>query len=326
MAGFEGIIGHKQIIEYFKGAITSDKVSHAYILDGEDLSGKMMLAEAFAMTLQCEKHGATPCMECQSCKQAVNRNQPDIKFVSHDKPKIISVDDIRGQLNNDIVLKPYSSRYKIYIIDEAEKMNEQAQNALLKTIEEPPEYAIIILLTNNTNKFLSTIMSRCVKLELKAVPDKILREYLMKEIKVPDYHADLCVAFAQGNVGKAIKLANSGHFNEMRKQLVTLMKRLDDIGPYEMSLAVKEISEYKLEIEDYFDLMMVWFRDVLLYKASNDAGLIIFSDQIYEIKKQAEKKTYRQLEESIEALDMAKARLRSNVNFDLTIEMLLWKI
>ena len=136
MAGFKDIIGHKQIIEHLENAIKMDKVSHAYIFNGADKSGKKMLAEAFAMALQCENQENKPCMECRSCKQAMDHNQPDIIYVSHEKPNTIGVDDIRLQVNNDIVIKPYSSKYKIYIIDEAEKMNIQAQNALLKTIEE----------------------------------------------------------------------------------------------------------------------------------------------------------------------------------------------
>ncbi|MCR5272462.1 MAG: DNA polymerase III subunit delta [Lachnospiraceae bacterium] len=326
MAVYEEIVGHEQIIEYFKGAIKTDKVSHAYILNGEDYAGKMMLADSFAMALQCEKGGPEPCLECQCCKQSLHRNEPDIIYVSHEKPNTLGVDDIRRQINDDIVLKPYSSRYKIYIVDEAEKMNEQAQNALLKTIEEPPEYAIIMLLTNNAETFLPTILSRCVRLDLKAVSDEKIKKFLMKEKEIPDYRADLCVAFAQGNVGKAIRLSGSERFNEMRDQLLQLMKRMDDIEPYEMSMAVKQISEYKLNISDYFDLMMVWFRDILLYKASADANGLVFKDQVYDIKKQADKRSYEGIEYCIESLKKAKARLRANVNFDLTIEMLLWNI
>ena len=137
MAGFKDIVGHEQIIEHLKNAISLEKVSHAYILNGPESSGKMMIAEAFAMALQCENHDVEGCMECRSCEQAIDHNQPDIIYVTHEKPNNISVDEIRAQLNNDIAIKPYSSKYKIYIIDEAEKMNQQAQNALLKTIEEP---------------------------------------------------------------------------------------------------------------------------------------------------------------------------------------------
>ena len=326
MAGFKDIIGHEQIIEHLHNSITIDKVSHAYIINGPEKSGKMILAEAFATTLQCEEGGAEPCMECHSCKQAVGRNQPDILYMRHEKPNTISVDDIRTQLNNDIVIKPYSSKYKVYIVDEAEKMNVQAQNALLKTIEEPPAYAVIILLTTNADRFLPTILSRCVTLNIKAVPDEKIKKYLMSHYQIPDYQAEVCVAFAQGNVGKAIALASSEDFNELKASAIQLIKRLDDIDLYEMTEAVKQISEYKLEINDYFDLMMIWYRDVLYYKATKDVNKLIFKDEIYDIKRQAEQSSYNGIETILEALQKAQVRLSANVNFDLVIELLLLTI
>ena len=297
-----------------------------------------MLAEAFAQTLQCEKLTETiaaaggdgaaveACMECHSCKQAVGRNQPDIIYVKHEKPNTISVDDIRTQVNNDIVIKPYSSKHKIYIIDEAEKMNVQAQNALLKTIEEPPAYAIIILLTTNADAFLQTILSRCVTLNVKVVADEKIKKFLMSKYQVPDYQADICVAFAQGNVGKAIQLASSEDFNELKAAVLQLMKRLKDIDIYEMGEAIKQISEYKLAINDYFDLMMIWYRDVLLFKATGDVNGLIFKDEVYDIKRQAEKSSYNGIEEILKALRKAQVRLNANVNFDLVIELLLLTI
>lgn len=326
MKDFSKIIGQEHIIEYFRNAISMDKVSHAYILNGPDKSGKMLLAEAFAAALQCEKQQEEPCMECRSCKQAAGRNHPDIIYVTHEKPNTLSVEDIRTQLNEDIVLKPYGSRYKIYIVDEAEKMNVQAQNALLKTIEEPPAYAVILLLTTNADGFLPTILSRCVRLDLKPVNDEKIRSFLMKEKGVPDYQADICVAFAQGNVGKAILLAGSENFSEMKKSAVQLMKRLRDIDLYELSQAVKQITEYKLEINDYFDLMMIWYRDVLLYKATADVNRLIFQDEVYSIKKEASHSSYEGIERILESLNKAKARIRANVNFELVIELLLLTI
>lgn len=326
MAGFKDIIGHEQIIEHLQNAITMDKVSHAYIINGPEKSGKMMLAEAFATTLQCETGKAEPCMECHSCKQAVGKNQPDILYVRHEKPNTISVDDIRTQLNNDIVIKPYSSKYKVYIVDEAEKMNVQAQNALLKTIEEPPAYAVIILLTTNADCFLPTILSRCVTLNIKAVPDEKIKKYLMSHYQIPDYQAEVCVAFAQGNVGKAIALASSDDFNELKAAAIQLIKRLDDIELYEMTEAVKQISQYKLEINDYFDLMMIWYRDVLYYKATKDVNKLIFKDEVYDIKRQAEQSSYNGIETILEALQKAQVRISANVNFDLVIELLLLTI
>lgn len=326
MAGFKDIVGHEQIIEHLKTAIEMGKVSHAYILNAPDLSGKMMIAEAFARALLCEKQDPDGCGECRSCRQSDDRNNPDIIYVKHDKPNTISVDDIRTQLNNDIVIKPYSNQYKIYIVDEAEKMNQQAQNALLKTIEEPPAYAVIMLLTTNADSFLQTIRSRCITLNLKSVKNDVIKSYLMTEKKIPDYQADVCAAFAQGVVGKAIKLASSDDFNELKESALSLIKRLDDIDLYEMGEAIKQISDYKLQVQDYFDLITVWYRDVLYMKATNDVNGLIFKDEVYDIKKQASKHSYHGIETIIEALDKAKLRINANVNFDLVIELLLMTI
>lgn len=154
MPDFKDIIGHEEIISHLKNAVRLKKISHAYIFDGEEGAGKNLLAQTFAQTLQCEKGGEDPCGVCRSCKQAVSSNQPDIIYVRHEKPGSIGVEDIREQLCGDIQIRPYSSPYKIYLIDEAEKMTVQAQNALLKTIEEPPSYGVIFLLTTNSESFL----------------------------------------------------------------------------------------------------------------------------------------------------------------------------
>lgn len=323
MAGFKDIIGHEQIIEHLQNAIRMDKISHAYIFNGPDKSGKKMLAETFAMALQCEKGEADPCLECHSCKQAMNHNQPDIIYVTHEKPNTISVDDIRSQLVNDVDVKPYSSKYKVYIIDEAEKMNPQAQNAMLKTIEEPPAYAVILLLTANADTFLPTILSRCVTLNLRVVPDAKMKAYLMEHCRVPDYQADVCVAFAQGNVGKAISLASSENFRELKAAAVQLLKRVSEIDLYEFKEAIKQIGEFKMEINDYFDIMMIWYRDMLMYKATTDVNRLIFKDEVYDIKRQASRSSYSGIEAVLDALEKAKVRLKANVNFDLTLELLL---
>lgn len=175
MGSFKDVVGHKDIIQYLHNAISEDRVSHAYILNGERGSGKKLLARLFAMTLLCEEHGPEPCNHCHSCKQAESGNHPDIITVTHDKPNTISVDDIRVQVNNTIDVKPYQGPYKIYIIPEADKMTVQAQNALLKTIEEPPKYAVILLLTENAELLLPTINSRCVMLKLRYIKDKLIK-------------------------------------------------------------------------------------------------------------------------------------------------------
>ena len=147
MSGYETVIGHNRIKDHLINAVKTNTVSHAYIFNGADGIGKKTLAKTFAKAIQCEENTGEPCGKCRSCLQVDGDNQPDIIWVKHDKPASISVDDVRLQINSDILIRPYSSKYKIYIVDEAEKMTVQAQNALLKTIEEPPSYGIIILLT-----------------------------------------------------------------------------------------------------------------------------------------------------------------------------------
>lgn len=326
MASFQDIIGQDQIKEHFQNAIAAKKISHAYIINGEKSSGKEFIARVFAMALQCEKGGNDPCQECHSCKQALSDNHPDIIYVSHEKPNSISVDDIRAQINNDVTIKPYSSPYKVYIVNEAEKMTTQAQNAILKTLEEPPAYAVILLLTSNVNALLPTILSRCVVLNMKPVADELVRKYLMKELQVPDYKAEVCVAFARGNVGRAKALASSEDFENIKSEALSLLKYIQEMELYEIVTAIKKIGEYKLQINDYLDLMAIWYRDVLLFKATKDANHLIFREEITALRKCAQRSNYEGIEEVIRALDKAKMRLDANVNFDLTMELLLLTI
>ena len=326
MAKFTDIIGQEQLKEHLQNAISMNKVSHAYIINGERSSGKEFIAKVFAAALQCETGGVEPCGECHYCKQALSGNQPDIIFVSHDKPNTIGVEDIRAQINNDIVIKPYSSPRKVYIMNEGEKMTVQAQNALLKTLEEPPEYAVILILTANVDSLLPTILSRCVVLNMKPVPDNKVKKYLMEDLAVPDYKANICVAFARGNIGKAKMLATSEEFEKVKEEAVTLVKYINDMEISEIVKAIKKISEYKFDVTDYLDILSVWYRDVLLFKATKDANSLIFKDEIQYIRKVADRSTYEGIETIVKALQQAKRRLDANVNFDLTMELLLLTI
>ena len=326
MARFTDIIGQEQIKEHLRGAISTGKVSHAYIINGERSSGKEFIARVFAMALQCEKGEVEPCGECHSCRQALGNNQPDIVYVSHEKPNTIGVEDIRTQINGDIDVKPYSSPYKIYIMNEGEKMTVQAQNALLKTLEEPPEYAVILILTTQVEALLPTILSRCVVLNMKPVSDTLVKKYLMEELAVPDYKANICVAFARGNIGKAKLLASSEEFEKVKDEAITLVKYINDMEINEIVKAIKKISEYKFDVNDYLDILSVWYRDVLLFKATKDVNSLIFKEEIQQIMRVSDRSTYEGIETIVHALQQAKRRLEANVNFDLTMELLLLTI
>ena len=326
MAAFQDIIGQEQIKEHLQNALSTKKISHAYIINGEKSSGKEFIAKVFAMALQCEKSGVEPCQECHSCKQALSDNQPDIIKVTHEKPNTISVDDIRAQINNDVAIKPYSSPYKVYIMNEAEKMTVQAQNAILKTLEEPPEYAVIILLTTNVNSLLPTILSRCVVLNMKPVADEKVREYLLEQLQVPDYKAEVCVAFARGNIGKAKALAASEDFENVKAEALSLLKYIQDMELHEIVAAIKKINDYKLDVNDYLDIMAIWYRDVLLFKATNDVNHLVFREEIQSLRRVAQRSSYEGIESVINALEKAKTRLNANVNFELTMELLMMQI
>lgn len=323
MSNFKNIIGHEQIIQHMSAALKSKKISHAYIFEGPNGSGKNMLATAFAKALECEAGYGDSCGMCRSCHQMETGNQPDVKWLTHEKPMTISVDDVRQQLNADMVIKPYSSKYKIYIVDEAEKMNEQAQNALLKTIEEPPEYGIIMLLTNNLEAMLPTILSRCITFHLKPVNQEKIVELLTKEYGVPDYNARISAAFSQGIVGKAIQMASSDDFNDLQYQVRHIVKNVHDMDVYELVEKVKQMSAYKTDINDVIDMIMVWYRDVLILKVTKDANTIVYKDEYRSLMEQAKRSSYEGLNEIINALERAKARLAANVNFDIAMEMML---
>lgn len=325
MISFSDIIGHDSVKSHLQQAIIHEKLSHAYIISGAEGSGKSMLAECFAAALQCTGSKETPCGGCISCMQAESGNHPDIIHVTHEKAKI-GVDEIRLQLNNDIGIRPYSGKYKIYIIKDAEKMTEQAQNALLKTLEEPPAYGIIILLTTNTGAFLNTILSRCVMLQLKPLDTALITGYLMEKHQIPDYFAGLCASFSGGSLGKAISYATTEDFLETKENVIRLLKGIDNMSQVEIMNLLSDLNTKKGSIENYLDLISLWYRDILMFKATGSTKHILFSDEQSEIRRLAENKDFESLNRIMAAVSDTRNRLKANVNFDISIELLLLEL
>lgn len=323
MPGFQDIIGHDMVKDHLKKAIEYNKISHAYILAGEEGMGRKTLAKAFATTLLCERSNVEPCMECHACKQIISGNHPDVIWVSHEKPNSIGVDDIRTQINDTIQLRPYSSAYKIYLVDEAEKMTVQAQNALLKTIEEPPSYAIILLLTTNESAFLATILSRCIQLKLKPLKDSLISAYLIKTMGVPDNQADIYSAFARGNLGKAIHLVSSEEFQTLHRDMLTLLRKIKEMDISSLLGSIKKMQENNLDLYECLDFMQLWYRDILMFKVTKDMNLLIFKEEYSAVSALCQKSAYEGLEKILESIDRARARLDANVNSDLALELML---
>ena len=323
MFSFSEIVGHEQIKEHMQAAIRDKKPFHAYLFQGEEGVGKEALARTFAAGLQCQSESTDkPCKECVSCRQMESGNQPDVIWVTREKASL-GVDEIREQLCNTMDIKPFSSPYKIYLVPEAEKMTEAAQNALLKTIEEPPEYGIVILMTSNISALLPTIQSRCLTMEFRPLSTAVVESYVREHCQVPDYQARASAAFAQGNLGKAMRYAKSEDFIERKDHIISLLRHVEQMDLSEMLAVIKDLGTRKDEVRDYIDLMVLWYRDVLLFKATKDINQLLFQDEASYISREASHRSYEKIEEILQAFEKAKVRLRANVNFDITMELML---
>lgn len=323
MFSFSEIVGHEQIKEHMQAAIRDKKPFHAYLFQGEEGVGKEALARTFAAGLQCQSESADkPCKECVSCRQMESGNQPDVIWVTREKASL-GVDEIREQLCNTMDIKPFSSPYKIYLVPEAEKMTEAAQNALLKTIEEPPEYGIVILMTSNISALLPTIQSRCLTMEFRPLSTAVVESYVKEHCQVPDYQARASAAFAQGNLGKAMRYAKSEDFIERKDHIISLLRHVEQMDLSEMLAVIKDLGTRKDEVRDYIDLMVLWYRDVLLFKATKDINQLLFQDEASYISREVSYRSYEKIEEILQAFEKAKVRLRANVNFDITMELML---
>ena len=326
------IAENEGIKAYFSSAIRLGKVSHAYIIEGEKGSGKKMLAWAFARILQCDQPVSEQedggeyldaCGSCTSCIQIDHKDHPDVIEVRHAKPNSIGVEEIRDQVVNIMEVKPYRGPYKIYLIDEAEKMTLQAQNTILKTIEEPSEYGIIFLLTSNRGALLDTILSRCILLNIKPVSDQSMKNYLREHAKLSEQDRDFVAGFSMGNIGKALKIVESEEFNTLKDYVLDLLREIDQLQIYELADRLLTLKDYKNQVDEFLDLMLVWFRDILILKAGGEKKNIIFSREYLYLRRQCDILEFDNVNDVINLILQEAGRLKANVNFEGSME-LLW--
>lgn len=345
---FSELIGQEGIKAHLQNAIQNDTVSHAYLFYGEAGMGKRTLARLFAQTIQCtdkQKKGVfpEPCGKCRACIQAMNDTHPDIKILTPEKPASIGVDDIREQIVEDSYLMPFAAAKKIYLVPEAQKMTPQAQNALLKTLEEPPAYVTILLLSENENAFLPTILSRVVQLPLRTVPDAAIRNYLMETCRVTDYRAHLAVQFALGNIGRARMLALSDTFAERLRRTVGLLSDLNRMQIVRMNAVLHEILAIREEtqeeedaalnkararqaVSDFLQILTALCRDMLVYEACGRDDLLIFAGEMSYISKACESLSMADIARTLDDILQAEGQLRANGNADLILQILLMNL
>ncbi|MGN0240566.1 MAG: ATP-binding protein [Candidatus Weimeria sp.] len=319
------IAGQERALTHLKNALIKNQIAQAYMLIGESGMGKRTIATAFAESVLCEERKTGEyehCGKCRSCHQVETGNHPDCIFVTHEKPDLITVDEIREQLVSDVEIKPYQGSRKLYIVPDAEKMNEQAQNALLKTLEDPPEYAVIILLVANADMMLQTILSRSIKLPLTPLPDQVIEDKLVKNFAQPKYRASSIVKFARGNLGRAIEMSENDEFIEDKSLASEIMKKVVRTESYQWSDWIDTLTKDKSRIPFFLGLFMDYYRDILMFKSGAGREQLMFADEGDAIAEEADEYDFEGLKNCIEAIEDARAKIRSNVKPSLTLENL----
>ena len=292
--GFNNVVRQDMAVRLLKNALKAHKISHAYMITGEIGVDKLDMAEAFAKSLLCESDTGEACNNCRACHQADNHNHPDIIYVTPEKEGLISVDDIRDKVNSAISIKPYQGKYKVYIIAHAEWMNEGAQNALLKTMEEPPEYVVIIFLTDNEEHFLPTIMSRVVTIPLVPIAYE-------EKIKTDD-------------------------FLKVKKAVLPYLTADKDTELNSVEPVIAEIAKDKLLSLKALEVALLFYRDVLIFKSTDDESLVLLSEEIYDIRKKADGINYEGINNIIKEIETSRRRIEMSVKAEYVFDDLFMTV
>ncbi len=304
---FEKIKGQEFAKKYMTNSIKKGKVNHAYMFEGIEGIGKETFAEELSKILLETDH---------------LENAPDCIRIKPDGNSI-KIAQIRN-LQSDIIIKPHK-KYKIYIIDKSEKMTTEAQNALLKTLEEPPEYAIIILVANNKESLLPTIRSRCEIIKFTPIPFMEVKNYLISQ-GVESNRANLLSSFSRGSMKKALELSSSNEFYEMKENVLKYIETILNKSMVEILDIPGEMEQYKADIITILDMMINYFRDIMICKENVDKDMIINADKMVFIQNMSKKITYSQVAKIIDIIEDTKIKIKGNCNFNVSIQVMCLNI
>ena len=292
---FDKIIGNEEIQELLKQTIKSKRASHSYLFIGTEGIGKKMLAKEFAKALLCIEENKY-CGKCKSCIEFDNNNNPDFILIEPEESSI-KIDQIR-EIQRKVVEKPIISRQKVYIIDDSDKMTPEAQNGLLKTLEEPPEYITIILIGSNENSFLSTIKSRCTILRFKDIKQEKIEKYLEEQ---GIYFKDKKILKAcSGSIGKALQVKDKQEEYEIEIEKVYTSTNRSNKNMIIKVTDPRLLDNSKEEIQN-----ILQYINILLLELA--------------------KENYKYAE-CVEIVENTKKRLQSYSNYDMTIDNMLMQI
>ena len=279
-----------------------------------------MIAITFAKALQCEGE-KRPCDSCKSCHAFNHGNHPDVIYFQPLKNgKTYTIEDVREQLLETVDLKPFQYEKKIYIIEKADTLNIQSQNALLKTLEEPPAHAVFLLLAERAEAFLPTILSRVVVMKIRPLSAETIADYLMQAGHLAE-ESHILSAYAQGRIGQALELVEDEGFREMRQDILGKLEALPSMSEGDAYLLAKDLEGYKNDLR-FLDIMELWYRDLLTAKSLREEGYLIQRDKKDAIFRAA-KEPAALLAKKAAAVRTARMRLAQNANFRLTMEVML---
>ncbi|KPI47142.1 DNA polymerase III subunit delta' [Clostridioides difficile] len=300
---FENIIGQNFAKKYLTNSIKKNKLNNAYMFEGIDGIGKKKFADELSKLL----------LDYENLE-----NSPDYVLIKPDGNSI-KIAQIRN-LQSDIVIRPHKD-YKIYIINNAEKMTVEAQNALLKTLEEPPNYAIIILVTNNKESLLETIKSRCDIIKFSPIPIEDLKRYLINT-GIEEERAQLLAIFSRGSIENALNLSQSSEFSMMREDIQQYIQIMLDKNIVEILNIPNNMEKYRGKIIALLDMMINYFRDIILLKENVNKNMLINVDKLVFIQNMSGKISYSQLSKIIDIIEDAKSKIKSNCNFNISIQVM----
>ncbi len=290
---FQNILGNRKIKEALQETIKNDKVSHSYLFIGQSGIGKKLIAEEFAKAILCLNDNNKYCNNCKSCLEFEGKNNPDF-FIIEPDGNVIKIEQIRN-MQKGIQEKPIISSKKVYIINDADKMKKEAQNALLKTLEEPPDFVTIILIGENENAFLPTIRSRCMILHFNSISNSDMKKYLQENYDI-NVTSNMLDVF-QGSIGKAIEL------KDKQEEYLIIEQAIENI-----------------EKEDLIDLVK---KLEILYTSKDEILDMLDYINIILLRKSKENVKYTNC---IEIVENTKRRIAQNANYDMSIDNMLFNI
>ncbi|MBM3251728.1 MAG: DNA polymerase III subunit delta' [Candidatus Omnitrophica bacterium] len=319
---FKKIIGQEKAINFLLQSIKNNKLASSYLFIGPEGVGKALVAQEFAKLLNCQKDNLDACDSCSSCLKIDNRNHPDIHWLEKNESGVIKIEDIR-QLGQEINLKPYEAKKKVFIINEAHAMNAEASNALLKTLEEPPKDSILILTTNSAERMFSTIVSRCQKVFFSSINIEELKLILERDYHLKVSASHYLARFTEGRLGKSLSLKDIDILSEKNRiidNFVSARHTSDDF--FDLETKDKQAIKYNL------DILLNWFRDILLLKCGIEAGDLVNSDRSKELLNLEKQYNTDEILKTMEQILNTYTMLEYNLNPKIFLEFLkvkAWK-